>query len=255
MMLALPKKIMPATIFFFALAYVVVSHLYRMYVDLYGWQVDFTGPQMVLTMKLSSFAWNLYDGSKYDQLTAPKEDKRLTAQMDQRKRFAIREMPSPLEYFAFQYNFSSILVGPAFEYNDYIRAVTGEAFAGKDGKPQSAPGNVLSALHRLLVGVACLVINQVGQPMFPIKGMISEEMLAKPFVLRAAYAWVSLLACRCKYYFAWKVAEGGAILAGFGYEGSDPKTGKPNWTGVSNMDIIGFETASVCITKENFHYR
>jgi hypothetical protein len=35
------------------------------------------------------------------------------------------------------------------------------------------------------------------------------------------------------------------VLAGFGYEGKDPTTGKNKWDGVNNIDIIAFETAEV----------
>lgn len=44
------------------MAYMSLSHLYRLYVDYLGWSLDFTGPQMILTIKLSSFAYNAYDG-------------------------------------------------------------------------------------------------------------------------------------------------------------------------------------------------
>jgi hypothetical protein len=38
------------------------SHIYRLYVDYMGWSLDFTGPQMILVIKLTSFAFNYYDG-------------------------------------------------------------------------------------------------------------------------------------------------------------------------------------------------
>lgn len=37
-------------------------------------------------------------------------------------------MPNPLEFFGYIYCFSSILAGPAFEYKEYINAVTGMAY-------------------------------------------------------------------------------------------------------------------------------
>jgi len=42
--------------------YISLSHLYRIHVDYLGWSLDFTGPQMILTIKLSGFAYNLADG-------------------------------------------------------------------------------------------------------------------------------------------------------------------------------------------------
>ena len=42
-----------------------------------------------------------------------------------------------------------------------------------------------------------------------------------------------------RYYFGWLVTEGSAVLAGFGYA---PDT--KSWTGVSNIDVLGFELAN-----------
>jgi hypothetical protein len=33
-----------------------------MHIDYLGWAVDLTGPQMILTIRLMAFAFNLYDG-------------------------------------------------------------------------------------------------------------------------------------------------------------------------------------------------
>lgn len=50
-------------VFFFMMAYMTCSHIYRVYVDYMGWTLDFTGPQMLLTIKLTTMAFNLYDGT------------------------------------------------------------------------------------------------------------------------------------------------------------------------------------------------
>jgi hypothetical protein len=47
------------------------------------------------------------------------------------------------------------------------------------------------------------------------------------------------------HYHEQQVADGAAVLAGFGYEGKDPTSGKNKWDGVNNIDIIAFETAEV----------
>lgn len=50
-------------VFVFMMSYMTASHIYRLYVDYMGWTLDFTGPQMLLTIKLTSLAYSLYDGS------------------------------------------------------------------------------------------------------------------------------------------------------------------------------------------------
>lgn len=46
------------------LTYIWISHVIR---AIYGFSyetMEVTGPQMVLTMKLTTFAWNVYDGRR-----------------------------------------------------------------------------------------------------------------------------------------------------------------------------------------------
>ena len=57
-------------------------------------------------------------------------------------------------------------------------------------------------------------------------------------LLHIGKMWCTALCVRFKYYFAWQVAEGSAILSGFGY---DSKTS--GWNNVANMDIVSFEGA------------
>lgn len=49
----------------FVMAYMTLSHLYRLYIDYLGWTLDFTGPQMMLTIKLTTLVFNLSDGQEF----------------------------------------------------------------------------------------------------------------------------------------------------------------------------------------------
>ncbi|CAN0229580.1 unnamed protein product, partial [Discosporangium mesarthrocarpum] len=46
----------------------------------------------------------------------------------QRRKYALRTMPSLLEYLGYIFSFFAILAGPAFEYTEYITTVTGAKF-------------------------------------------------------------------------------------------------------------------------------
>jgi D-alanyl-lipoteichoic acid acyltransferase DltB (MBOAT superfamily) len=99
-----------------------------MYVSYLSGAFDFTGTQMVLTMKLTSFAYNLFDGTA-DRDKVFKDydanDKKGKIYADRRK-YAIKQIPNLLEFFGYVFCFPCILAGPAFEYQDYIRAINGE---------------------------------------------------------------------------------------------------------------------------------
>ncbi|CAN0495991.1 unnamed protein product, partial [Scytosiphon promiscuus] len=84
--------------------------------------------KMVLTIKLSSFAYNVWDGRKWAEIENDTGDKRKDRVLKARRTYAIRSVPNPLEFFGYIFCFSSILAGPAFEYSYYKDAVTGKAY-------------------------------------------------------------------------------------------------------------------------------
>ncbi|KAM3567361.1 hypothetical protein VYU27_010492, partial [Nannochloropsis oceanica] len=166
----------------------------------------------------------------------------------ERLRYAITSIPSPLAFFGYVYSFSTFLAGPAFEYSDYVSVIDGSAFAKKGGKKGGkeggAPSSLLAALWRLLQGVLCLALHLVGSAKFSLGNVLSKEVLAMPFFERWLFTLIALFFCRMKYYFAWKVAEGSCVVAGFGFEGYTEDGSVKGWNGISNMDILGFETAT-----------
>ena len=59
----LPRQHSHIVAFAWVMGYMTLCHVYRMYVSYMSGEFDHTGTQMVLTMKLTSFAYNLYDGT------------------------------------------------------------------------------------------------------------------------------------------------------------------------------------------------
>ena len=57
-----PARYQSSIVFIWVMGYMTMSHIYRMYVSYMSGIFDFTGTQMVITMKLTSFACNLHDG-------------------------------------------------------------------------------------------------------------------------------------------------------------------------------------------------
>ena len=241
-----PGKSLPRIAFLWVMGYMTASHIYRMYVAYMTGEFDFTGTQMVLTMKLTSFAYNYYDGTADKKNVFPEkpyDDKKKAKIYSDRQRFAITKLPNPLEYFGYVFCFTCLLCGPAFEYNDYVRSIDGTSFKGSKGQTLSAP-SFLPGLSRLLIGIICLAGHLVLSASYSLKMIYNSNFIqSNGYLYRYIYLIVALFAERLKYYFAWKIAEGSSILGGFGFEGFD-KSDKPiGWKGVENIDMIGFETA------------
>jgi hypothetical protein len=246
------------------MGFMTVCHLWRLETDYLGWTMDFTGPQMVLTIKLTSLAFNLADGArraKYDASIATnkarqaeleamvKEGKALPGKTLEQTTEAARKasnevrklrgfleravdsVPGPVEYLGYVFLPTSFFAGPAFEYAFYLRGTNGEVFPAGKGEEWSA--RVRAALWKLLQGLVFL-----GLTAYAMASGIGPDGLTAPsvtagasvmaFLLRVRADWFVLLFARFKYYFAWLVAEGSTNLAGFGYvperASVDPKT-------------------------------
>ena len=99
MFMFLPRKVNKWLVPAFVMIYCVLGHLHRQYVNYLGWDLDFTGTQMVLTQKLYMMAYNLYDG---EVIAKGKKDRA----SEKCSSFALKELPSLLEYLGYAFCFS-----------------------------------------------------------------------------------------------------------------------------------------------------
>lgn len=292
-----PRKVMGPLAFWIVLGYMVACHAYKMYMNglsgLPYWQypLDFTGCQMVLTMKLTSFAYNVADGFNLkskgkgkggdDAIVAPegkrvtrantgatptkdkngvvdaKEARKIAAKEKieaSQNSFALSTVPTPLEFLGYVYCFSTIMVGPTFEYSLYDKVIAGEVPAKPTGKGTPAVGIMeklgrmvncnmyVAALHRLVLALACMA----GYQMLADAGYLTYHSYDPAWIAGKSY-WelfsfmaVCMQCQRFKFFFIWKIAEGACILAGFGFSGYDKNGESLGYRAAENMDILGF---------------
>jgi len=246
MILVLPRKSLKIALPAFVMVYMTLGHLHRQYINYLGWDLDFTGSQMVLTQKLFMIAWNLWDG---ELLAKGKEDraaKKCSA-------FALKETPGFIEFLGYSFCFSTILAGPATEYATYSRACDGSLFKTPDGKQCKPPSNLIPTLKPLLISFFCLGVHVFLGGMFPLlnpdepqtgtPAILTDDFLAKPFLTRILFWWLGLFALREKYYFGWKNAEGALNIWYAGFDGFDNNGNALGWETSNNMNILGFELA------------
>lgn len=247
MFLILPAKQAKTLVPIFSMAYITIGHLHRQYINYLGWDMDFTGPQMVLTMKLYSLAYNLYDGELINRGKEDRAAKKCAS-------VAVTSLPGIIEYLGYTFCFATVLAGPAYEYKFYATACEGSLLYEKSGKPKGKiPSQVWPTLRPLLGSLLCLGVFVVGNGMYPLLDptdpqhatpvVSTEEMLAKPMYERFAYSWLALFFIRFKYYFAWMNAEGANNIWYAGFEGFDEKGEPKGWEVSNNVDVIQFETA------------
>jgi len=226
----LPFGIAHKVAFAWAFGYMSVSHLYMQTTNYMGWQLDFTTMQMVLTLKLTAFAFNYYDGGRDVQ--------KLTDEQKQRR---ITELPGLLEYFGFVYFFPGFLGGPSIEIREYQKFIDLSMFDDAYCQGNIPPQRNSAALNALAHSLAFLPLT-VLSGFFPCTFFLTDEFAQLPFYNKVIRMWIHPTLFRMKYYFGWYMSEGACNLAGIGYNGLDKKN-QPKWDRCRNVDVWKVELA------------
>ncbi|XP_031212849.1 lysophospholipid acyltransferase 2 isoform X2 [Mastomys coucha] len=199
-------------------------------------------PMMIITQKITSLAYEIHDGMF-------RKDEELTPSQ---RGLAVRRMPSLLEYVSYTCNFMGILAGPLCSYKDYIAFIEGRAshvaHSSENGKEEqhgkADPSPNAAVTEKLLICGLSLLFHLTISNMLPVEYNIDEHFQATAsWPTKATYLYVSLLAARPKYYFAWTLADAINNAAGFGFRGYD-KNGVARWDLISNLRIQQIEMST-----------
>lgn len=110
---------------------------------------DITGPQMILTPKLTLFAWNVYDGRR----PAEELDK---GQLKAR----IVKLPSFLSFLGYAFYFPTVLVGHSSDMNTYTALTDGTLFT--DVKEEDKGRHVPRGRKRVAYGKGLMGLWYLG---------------------------------------------------------------------------------------------
>ncbi|AEO57684.1 hypothetical protein MYCTH_2304133 [Thermothelomyces thermophilus ATCC 42464] len=235
------SRYMPWVGFVFLMGHMSINHIARQAANSPR-SVDITGAQMVLVMKLSAFCWNVADGLLPEaELSDFQKDRRLT------------ELPDLLDYAGFVFFFPSMLIGPAFDFAEYRRWLDTSMFevpANVDPakKPptrrkRKIPRSGTPAMLKLVTGLAWIFAFLKLSAYFDPSVLVQDKFLSYSLPYRVLILHMVGFTARTKYYGVWTMSEGACILAGLGYNGVDPLTGKVSWDRLKNIDPWGVEFA------------
>uniref|UniRef100_A0A674MYK7 Lysophospholipid acyltransferase 5 n=1 Tax=Takifugu rubripes TaxID=31033 RepID=A0A674MYK7_TAKRU len=204
--------------FVFQMVYLLAGYYYTATEE---YDIKWTMPHCVLTLKLIGLSLDYYDGGK---------------ERSQQKSAALTSVPSLLEVFGFSYFYGGFLVGPQFTLQSYKKLVARE-LTDTPGKP---PNSALPAMRRFALGFLFLVIYAMFSPYFPDSYFLTDEFEAQPFWYRCVFMLLWAKFNLYKYVTCWLIAEGVCILSGLGYNGA--VEGKHRWDACANMKVWLFET-------------
>ncbi|KAI8954600.1 MBOAT family protein [Xylaria longipes] len=232
---------MPWMAFVFLMGHMAVNQLARQFANDPA-VVDITGAQMVMVMKLSAFAWNVFDGTlPEDQLSDYQKDRRIIS------------LPGFLDYAGYVLFFPSLFGGPAFDYNEYrgwidcsmfsVPATVDPTKKPPTRKRRKIPRSGTPAMWKMVSGLLwILAFLNLGKWYSP-SILITDRYMTYSFIRRVFILHMVGFTARTKYYGVWFLAEGSCILAGLGFNGVDPATGRVSWNRLQNINPWGVEFA------------
>eukprot|EP00667_Euglena_gracilis_P008376 EG_transcript_8485 len=209
----------------FNVAYLLVGCYY--YMDSEGYTLNWTTQQCVLTLRLVGMCFDVSDG----RLPEESMDKDAKARH-------LKEVPGLLETLSFSYHFGGVLVGPQFPFRLYDAFVKGKLL------PEKRPPAGFATLQCFAGGALYLGLSEVFSMYYPASVVLTKEYLySRPFFWRFLDIVLCSRGFMYKYLGIWKLGEAPNVLTGLSYNGVD-SDGEPRWDGVTNIYLLGYETAT-----------
>ncbi|XP_018017119.1 lysophospholipid acyltransferase 5 isoform X1 [Hyalella azteca] len=191
-----------------------------------SYDIKWTMPHCVLTLRLIALTWDLYDGIKDKSL--------LSAEQAQT---ALSECPSLLEVAAHTYFPASYMVGPQFNMKRYLDFTHGRLFSSY------LPNSLLAGFTRGALGLFFMAVFQVSSVWLKEDYLVSDEFAELSLLKKAVYVALWGKVTLYKYNSCWLIVEGVCIISGLSYNGRDSSSGLERWDACKNIKVTLFEKA------------
>jgi lysophospholipid acyltransferase len=126
----------------------------------------------------------------------------------------ITEKPTLLEVFSFIFFYPSCLIGPSFEFKDYLE------FLREEGDYENIPYGKCNKhfLYDFILALINMGLLVVGEKQFEMDYAGTDEYANKSLLYRWVYYYISCFIMRVKYYSGWKLSTAALNLSGFNYQ-------------------------------------
>nr|CDS17034.1 o acyltransferase membrane bound domain [Echinococcus granulosus] len=245
LMIVLPPHIAQYAVLLFTMTFLSWIHIQRLdFTEARQQSVDITAPLMIQTQKLSSLAFNLYDG---DILT----EGRSVSRESHRLR-AIKNLPMLLPFFGYLLCFQNSMVGPFLFYTEYLCFIEGreeDLFSDPLDrelvtKNKKQIRDAKAALRRQAIAFLFhVLLTLYALSRYGPEYLISEEF--QRLGIFRKYFWLTLYGfyLRQKFYCAWSISALAMLISGFGFSGfSSNGTLEPEYRNAINARFFDLGT-------------
>lgn len=240
------SRFMPWVNLIVLMGFLCLNHIHQQFAirELNPGEIDYTGAQMVLVMKLSAFGWSYWDGQLFKK-DRQKFDFELNTYQKSR---AIINHPKLISYLGYVFFYASFVTGPSFDYADYEKFILTDLFddvpeSKKPGKKRKRkiPKSGRIAFRKVMQGFFWIGMYVYLTPRITLDYAFSDAFKQTSFFHKVFFLYILGLTYRLKYYAVWLISEGACIVVGLGYNGYDAAKDKMYWNRVQNIDPVAFE--------------
>lgn len=179
--------------FFFNMIYLIAGYIYT---ESENYDITWTMPQCVSTLKLIALSYDIWDGMKVKQNQEVSQNQIKTA---------ITELPSLVQILGYVYFPACFLIGPLFSFKRYMNFVH-NIFPLDDEKAKKE--RLEEAMKTFGSGILCLAFYQVFGSYFYMDFMMTEEFAKSSIIYRHFYCGIWSYIALSKYISCWLLTEG-----------------------------------------------
>eukprot|EP00768_Dysnectes_brevis_P003576 gnl/Dysnectes_brevis/2547_a3065_1075.p1 GENE.gnl/Dysnectes_brevis/2547_a3065_1075~~gnl/Dysnectes_brevis/2547_a3065_1075.p1 ORF type:complete len:556 (-),score=194.62 gnl/Dysnectes_brevis/2547_a3065_1075:86-1753(-) len=265
----MPSKHMLPVVFALSFGHLVCYHAYTQLItnaNADGWDIDYSGPLMIICIRITSLAWNIRD---HDIIQAHKrqEDEKVEATEDEEDkpslidqqysklnkhhRMSATATPALIPYLGHVFFFPNAMYGPGIEFHRYESWADGSQL--REALANAKTGNKGAMwVSRLLGGLQALPTLALGlfwlfyfQPRFPATRALEPSFRELTLLKRVLWFIVYRYGLNGRYLFAWGVSDTLESLMGSGCQlvqkGDSEHTDHFAWHLNKNIIVQGLE--------------
>ncbi|XP_076472719.1 lysophospholipid acyltransferase 5-like [Babylonia areolata] len=191
-----------------------------------SYNISWTMPHCVLTLRLTAVAFDLYDGQKKP---IPPES----------RDSSLIKCPSLLELLGQCYFFGGFLVGPQYCMQRYLNFVHG---VYSDPRTKGPPNTTPAALERFFLGIVYIGAFQVVVMFVSDDYLQSSAFQERGLLFKCVVLMLWGKTCLNKYIGSWLLTEGAIIYCGLSYRDVD-NNNVAQWDACTNVRLQHLESA------------